>query len=169
MRVFSAGTRHVFAVALAVGALACRAGSGGSGGGAFREAAPTRPSGAYEYVANLPGYRLEGVVAIMRDTVILEPRDGLCKPAAGPPNVAHIAYECVGAGKFDNVWFALDRHNAVQRSRWSATERVQRTRRVCVAFAQVSTGARVCVRSEIEQYEETVRHSGQMQLRPRGG
>lgn len=132
----------------------------------FLEAAPSAPSGAYEYVANLPGHRVEGMIAIVRDTIILEARDGRCKPLMGAASLHSITYECLSVGRYDVVLFLLDRRNAVQRSRWTAIERVVRKRQVCAEYAMRS-GRRVCVRYTEETYEDSLRHTGTLQLTPR--
>jgi hypothetical protein len=145
---------------------ACR--SGGSPGGSFEESAPRVPRGAYDYVANLPGYRGSGIVAILADTIILEPSDISCRPAMGTPSLTTITYECFSVGRFERVVFALDRRNAVQQSTWTAMERVTRTRRVCTQQSIGPTGQRVCARYQTENYEELLRHTGALQLVPRG-
>lgn len=141
------------------------------GGGAAstpfqQEVAPTRPSGAYRYVANLPrGQRLQGIIAVLRDTMLLEPSEGICRP--GTSTTLQLTYVCSGVGRYEGVVFALDRSNVVQRSRWQAEERVQASRQVCQDWATTPTGQRVCRRYGSEDYETSITHQGTLQLTPR--
>ena len=153
-----------FVVGLGLCLVAC---SRGAPGTPFAQLAPTAPSGAYEFVANLPGgHRMQGMIAILRDTIILDATEGRCKPVMDTPDVNSIVYECLSVGRYDVVLFTLDRRNAVQRSRWAATERVVRSRRVCAQYA-IRSGRRVCVRYSEETYEDSVRSSGTVELTPR--
>lgn len=168
-RVARAGPIVWLALALvAAGTLmACRSGSGAAQ--AFPSAAvdaPSVPRGAYEYTANLPGHQVNGIIAVLADTIILQPGTGQCKPVPGTVNSRGVLYECFSVGRYDHVTFWIDRFST-QQWRWTASERVVRNRRVCGAY-EVRGGQRICVREENETYEVQVPHSGRLTVLPRG-
>ena len=148
-------------------ATACRSGSGAVQ--AFPSTGTTtfdEPRGAYEYSANLPGHQVKGMIAVLPDTIILEPETGQCKVIPSTVNPGGGMFECFSVGRYDRVTFWIDRYST-QQWRWTASERVVRSRRVCAAY-EVRSGQRFCVREETETYEVDVPHRGRLLVSPRG-
>lgn len=156
---------------VAVIAIACAGGSGGGGGGgggAMLRGAPASriAPGTYDYVANLPGIQIQGMVAIIQDTIIVRPSQGECTPVMGVPSSEVIRYECFNVGRFERVVLQLDRRNVIQWSKWYSIEKVQKQRRVCSQTVTNASGVRTCSRFTMEYYEEPVSRSGVITLRP---
>lgn len=155
------------AAMLATAGAACR----GSSYTDPRPAAAARSGpalGGYEYVASLPdGTQLQGVFAILRDTVIVESNQGLCKAVAYDPRRSR--WLCNGVGRYSAVSLEIDRFSPGQQSRWRLTETIRRQRRVCVAYVRTPTGQRTnqCARWEIENYDQPQSRSGIVRIRPR--
>jgi hypothetical protein len=142
---------------------ACR---GGGSGIRTAQEAPAPLRGAFEYVANLPGLRLSGLIAVTSDTIIIEPNEVNCRPLVGRyTSSTTMMYLCDAVGRYDAVTFALDRRNVMQWSRWYSSERVTRQRRVCAQFTVTPSGQRVCSRFQMETYEESLGRSGALEVR----
>ncbi|HEX7123393.1 MAG TPA: hypothetical protein VF178_13540 [Gemmatimonadaceae bacterium] len=126
--------------------------------------------GAYQYTASLPdGTQLEGALAILPDTVILESKQVLCKAVAYTPRASR--WVCNGVGRFGDVSFEIDRFSPGQQSRWRLTETVRRQRRECVEYVRLPTGQLTnrCARWEIKEYDAPQARSGVIRIVPRTG
>lgn len=172
MRALHASGRGVTTALVVVTSSVCGACRGSTGAAqAFPSSAaeaPSQPAGAYEYTAHLPGgHQLKGVVAVLRDTIILEPATGQCRPARGAANPEGVLYECSADGRYERVTFWVDKYST-QRWRWTASERVTVSRRVCVVY-DTRFGRRVCVREETRIEEVSVPHRGALEVRRRLG
>jgi hypothetical protein len=137
----------------------------GGSGARPETAAPGGPvEGTYEYVANLPGQEVRGMLQVVGDTILLNPVSEYCRLVMGPPDPLYIKYTCQGTGSYEQIQLTIDRRNPVQLSKWSATFRVQRRREVCVQYA-VRDGRQICVQTTTETYEATETRSGNLSLR----
>lgn len=146
-----------------VGAFACRTQPG-------RAAAATSVrEGVFDYWANAQRYELRGIVRLTADTVVLEPRDGTCRPAIAPRDRQFALYECAGPPELGQLELRIDRQNPQLASKWRATFKVQRQRVVCAKDAVTEDGQRICMKSETENYEETMTLTGPLRIRPRRG
>src|SRR5690606_33207854 len=119
------------AALLAIGASACR--------GSSRADPGVRPAessglalGAYEFVARLPdGSQMEGQFAILRDTIIVESSQALCRGVGYQRSGA--GWTCQGVSRYNSVFLSINAHNP-RRSGWAITEEVRRQRRICVRY-----------------------------------
>jgi hypothetical protein len=130
------------------------------------ETAPARSSGAYDYILNLPGHESYGVLAVLRDSILVQPNEGFCsgQPVRGMETVV---FNCVGIGRFSSVTLYLSRANVILGSTWTAIEPGQRQERYCVEYQTLPSGQTRCVRYEIRVVDVAVRHSGRLLVRPR--
>ncbi len=125
--------------------------------------------GVFDYWANAQRHELRGIVRISGDTVVLEPRDGTCRPAFAPRDRQVAVYECAGPPELGKLELRIDRQNPQLASKWRATFKVQRQRVVCAKDAVTVDGERICMKSETENYEETMTLTGPLRIRPRRG
>ena len=146
-----------------LGALACRTKPGRA------ESATSLREGIFDYWANAQRHELRGIVRMTADTVVLEARDGRCRPAVAPPNRQFVLYECAGPSELGQLELRIDRQNPQLASTWRATFKVQRQRVVCAKDAVTVDGQRLCMKSETENYEESMTLTGPLRLRPRRG
>ena len=123
--------------------------------------------GVFDYWAEAQRYELRGLVRLTADTVVLEPRNGTCRPAISPPDRAIVRYECSGPSELGQLELHIDRQNPQLASRWRATFKVQKQRLICAKDAASDDGQRICMRYENQTYEETVTLTGRLQIRPR--
>lgn len=130
------------------------------------EPSAVRSSGAYDYVLNLPGHESYGVLAVLRDSIWVQPSEGFCtgQPVRGSETVV---FNCVGIGRFGSVTLYLNRANVIQGSSWTAHEPGQRQERYCVEYQTLPSGQTRCVRYEVRVVDVVVRHSGRLLVRPR--
>jgi hypothetical protein len=130
------------------------------------EVSTARSSGAYDYVLNLPGHESHGVLAVLRDSIWVQPSEGFCtgQPVRGAETVV---FNCVGIGRFGSVTLYLNRANVIQGSSWTASEPGQRQERYCAEYQTLPSGQTRCVRYELRVVDVVVRHSGRLLVRPR--
>lgn len=126
---------------------------------------PTGPiEGNYQYIANLPGQQVRGLLRVLADTMVIVPLADYCQPVMGTPDPIVLRYTCNGTGKFEQLTLTLDRRNPAQFSKWSASLAVRKQREVCTRYA-MQDGRQVCVQTKTEQYETTESRSGNLQVR----
>ena len=118
--------------------------------------------GAYTFTANLPSLQLRGRLRVIGAEVLLEPAAGTCQ-VMGSDSVA-VHFSCSGSGRYENISLRVDRRRPSERSTWSASYRVQRTRQVCAEYGMIS-GQQVCVRTHTEYYDTTEGHRGRLSVR----
>lgn len=126
--------------------------------------------GAYDFVARLPdGTQVQGQFAILRDTIIVDSRQALCKPTSYTPRGA--GWSCQGVGRYGAMVLSIDAYNPGQRSRWSVTDEVRQQRRVCAVYVITPQGQRTnqCARWQYEDYTVPQRRTGVLEVSPRGG
>jgi hypothetical protein len=122
---------------------------GGGAGGVPGEAVPQIQLGDYEYRVLLPnGSRMEGVMTVTRDTILLEPAAEHCRAAPPPYRPTQLTFLCVQNVANDEIRLLVDRISPATRMIAEIQTRVERTTRVCVEYTTDSAGRRICVRSE---------------------
>ena len=144
------------------GAIACRANPGRS------SSDPSVREGVFDYWADAQRYELRGLVRLTADTVVLEPRNGTCRPVIAPPDRGIARYDCSGGpSELGQLELHIDRQNPQLSSRWRSTFKVQKQRLICAKDAASDDGQRICMRYENQTYEETVTLTGRLRIRPR--
>ena len=123
--------------------------------------------GVFDYWADAQRYELRGIVRLTGDTVVLEPRNGTCRPAIAPRDRQIARYECSGPPELGQLELSIDRQNPQLASRWRATIKMQKQRMICAQDAATDDGQRICMRYETQTYEETVTRTGSLRIRPR--
>lgn len=118
--------------------------------------------GAYAFTANLPEGQLRGRVQITGSEIRLEPTTGTCQ--AIDADSVGIRFACSGSGRYEHISIRIDRYKPAERSTWSASYQVQRTRQVCAEYGTVS-GQQVCLRTHTEYYDATEGKRGKLSVR----
>lgn len=122
---------------------------GGGAGGAPGAAGPEIQLGDFEYRVLLPsGMRMEGLMVVTRDTVLLEPAAGYCRPSPPPYSPMRFEFVCVLTTANDEIRVLVDRITPSVRMTAVVRRQVERTTRVCVEYTTDSFGRRICVRYE---------------------
>jgi hypothetical protein len=146
---------------IALVAAAMLSGCASSGNQATSQQPEAPMLGDYQYTASVPGMPLQGKLVALTDTILIIPDDGYCRPVSGSQQ--SFRYVCDGAGRLAGFSLTLDRWNPVQFSKWGASVRVQKSRRVCAVY-ELRSGQQVCVRFTTEYYEVTESTSGPLQV-----
>lgn len=118
--------------------------------------------GTYAFTANLPEQQLRGRLRVTGGEIMLEPAAGTCQVMRS--DSLAVNYSCNGSGRYESISLRIDRHRPSERSTWSASRRVQRTRQVCAEYGMVS-GQQVCLRTHTEYYDTTEGHRGRLSVR----
>jgi hypothetical protein len=113
-------------------------------------AAPVRRDGAYDYVARVNGRPFDGVLHVVSDTLVLEPREGACYYDPASVSTTTIRYKCTGSVDADDFVLVFDRHDPVSSSYWTASTYKDVQHRVCDKYSTDSNGRSTCVTSHIE-------------------
>jgi len=119
--------------------------------------------GTYAFTANLPDQQLRGRLRVIGKEILLEPASGTCRPMEGTDSVA-VRFLCNVSGRYEQVSIRIDRRKPAERSTWSASYRVQRTRQVCAEYRTVA-GQQVCMSTHPEYYETTEGKAGRLAVR----
>jgi hypothetical protein len=127
-----------------------------------------RPTGSFEYVANVPGTTIRGTLFVREDTIVIDIQNGRCRPNPGDPAKVSrtIVYDCSTASPAAAVRFSLDRDQPTRLSRVSATVQVARRRSVCGEWASTQSGGKYCVRYITETYFESETRRGSLRFTP---
>jgi len=118
--------------------------------------------GTYAFTANLPSLQLRGRLRVVGAEILLDPASGTCQ-AMDSDSVA-VSFSCNGAGRYEYISIRIDRRRPSERSTWSASYRVQRTRQVCAEYGVVS-GQQVSIRTHTEYYDTTEGSRGRLSVR----
>ena len=147
--------RTVLPIALVMTMLACHSARLGP--------EPSRRNGDYAFRINFVGRDpVSGVLSISRDTVLLETAGQGCRHEpfrVGAENLH--AFSCFPPAGLDKFSMVIDpNHPAL--SRWTATQSVQKERKVCARYATNARGQTVCAETRTETYFENVSVGGRL-------
>jgi hypothetical protein len=118
--------------------------------------------GNYAFTANLPDQQMRGSLRIAGNEILLEPASGNCR-ATDADSLA-VRFACIGAGRAEQISILIHRQQPAERSAWSASYRVQRSRQHCSEYGVVA-GQQVCIRSWTEYYDTTEGKRGKLSVR----
>lgn len=107
--------------------------------------APLRRDGAYEYAVRNGATSIGGVFFVLSDTIMVEPRDGLCKYDTGFINTERMRFNCDGLADVEELAIVFDRKDPVRSSTWTGIVQKPRYRRECERYTTDSQGRQVCV------------------------
>ena len=111
--------------------------------------------GAYRFTEHAgEDMDLEGIFVVEPDSVSIEATPGPCRYERDRASLLAITYTC------GEITYVFDRFDPVRKATYSATVRLQKTRKVCARYVVNSQGRTVCVDYRNEVYFVDSRRSG---------
>ena len=126
---------------------------------------PRRRVGEYAFRISLAARDpVRGAFTIAADTVTLETDGQPCRHDRGLTGSRRIhAFSCFPPRDIDGFALTIDTQEPALSS-WSGSQSVRRTRTVCVRFTTTPQGRQVCAETRSEDYFETVRIGGRLNI-----